>query len=214
MENILKNYRLRPPVVFLICATLLLVLGFTWYYNEQEGSYRQQVENTLLAIASTKAGQIGEWRKELLADGEMLMDRNVLIADIGRQILHQDTSLGQDTLRVFRDIQRHEGFVQITLVSPDGQQRLTTDHDTGVMHPEDTAAILEAVRLRRPVFSDLHRDDDSTSVRMALVVPLFVKGHDENEPVAVLVMDLDVDKKLFPLVAAGPFPVIAQKPCW
>jgi len=206
----MKKYRdsFKPGTsgFLLILVALLLLSATYWYYRGQERSYAQQVENILMAIATSKVDQITEWRRERLVDGMLLMGRESLRADVEHYLLHGAAEDLEDSLRRLREIQNYQGFKNIGLTTPGGQLIFATSEEGVELHENDLAAINEAVKTHRSVFSDLHLADDGVSPIMSVVVPLFPEGGTENKAIAVLVMDIDVQETLFPLIATWPVP--------
>ncbi|SHO52928.1 PAS domain S-box protein [Desulfopila aestuarii] len=191
--------------LFILLAVLLVSVTY-WYYQAQEKSYEQQVENVLMAIATTKSDQIAEWRRERLVNGVLLMGRDSLVADVEHYLHDGNLESMEDTLRRFREIQKIEGFDHIVLTAPDGRLLFATEQEGVDLHETDVAAIVEAVRTRSSVFSDLHLADDGISPVMSVVAPLFTGAGTKNQAVAAVVMDIDVQRVLFPLIASWPVP--------
>jgi PAS domain S-box-containing protein len=71
-------------------------------------------------------------------------------------------------------------------------------------HEWERELIADAIRTRKPFLADLHRDDPTGAPYMTLVVPL--QSSSSFEPVATLLLKIDPELFLYPLIQAWPTP--------
>ena len=60
-------------VLFLVLCSLILTGGF-FYYKEQEKQIIKNNEDTLMSVATLKSQEITNWRKERIADANILSE--------------------------------------------------------------------------------------------------------------------------------------------
>jgi len=71
-------------------------------------------------------------------------------------------------------------------------------------HEWEGELIAQAMRTRTPFLADLHRDDPSGAPYMTLVVPL--QSSSSFDPVATLLLKIDPDRFLYPVIRVWPTP--------
>jgi PAS domain S-box-containing protein len=71
-------------------------------------------------------------------------------------------------------------------------------------HEWEGELIAQAMRTRAPFLADLHRDDPNGAPYMTLVAPL--QSSSSFDPVATLLLKIDPDRFLYPLIQAWPTP--------
>jgi PAS domain S-box-containing protein len=189
----------RPLRRILLTSLLLgggaMTLAARWYYVRQSEALDANVSSTLSAVADTKAGQIGNWCKERIGDGEVLASRSVM--ELARRLLRHDASAAdraaltdilQRTITAFR-------YAGGALVDREGRPLLqigSMDVD-----PERLQKLAEAASLDvRVTLSELSGQNASSAPRISLTVPVTGAG--------AILLDIDPETFLYPYVRAWP----------
>jgi len=63
---------------------------------------------------------------------------------------------------------------------------------------------MQAMRAKAPVLGDLHRDEPTGAVHIALAIPLM--GSSSSEPIGALLLKIDPERFLYPLIQSWPTP--------
>jgi hypothetical protein len=79
--------------------------------------------------------------------------------------------------------------------------------------PQERNAVREALRTRQALISDIHRSDIVDYAHIDLVSPLIIRGGKTQTPVGALLLRIDPDQFLYPLVQTWPTPDKSAKPC-
>jgi len=196
----------RPVVVWFAVAFILLV-GLSgagvWYYQHQRETFRKGVWSDLNAIADLKVRQISEWRRSRLAEARILSDIAARAASEG-WLLSTDqgsTSLQFDLLTTFRDNTQAE---KVLVVSRDGKVLQSVPPGVSTVAQSDLPALERCFTERKIAFSDFNKDPGE-DIHLDLLVPVIGPAK-PGEVLAVLLLRLDADGYLYPLVQSWPTP--------
>lgn len=189
----------------LVLALLVLVTGGAWFYHDEQRRIRRQVESELAAVAQLKVQQIAAWRQTLLDEGAELTERPLLGARLGRWLANPQAGGRTDLLAEFRVVMRYGDYADVLLVDRDGQVRFSLSGAT-TAHEGAAQALATAFHDRRPVLTDLHTEQDSTTPHLSVVAPLFSAEGQIQEPIGALILVSDARKFLYPLLQSWPTP--------
>jgi PAS domain S-box-containing protein len=192
-------------LVFLLLAGGIVTLGYLYHLN-YERRYRHEVESRLSAIAELKVSELVQYRKERLEDAAVFF-KNVSFSDMVRRFLERP---GDTDAR--RQIQawignygaQYEGD-RVFLLDTRGVARISVPEtpepvDSTVLH-----RVSEIARSGRVAFHDFHRNGHNGKIYLAVLIPIL----DEREgrrPLGVLVLRIDPEKYLYPLISHWPTP--------
>jgi hypothetical protein len=201
-------------------VSLVLVGVAVLFYRAEQQQAHEAVERELHAIAELKARQIAEWRRERLADAN-LVHATPYAARRALDALAQPTNgATREMFTAWLDRLMANGPYTRALLL-DEQLEVQLAHPPGASPgcgPELRAAVEEARRTHQPSVADLHRASDLAPIHLGLAVPLVVRretGGDrvpaagrppapEDRAAAVLALEVSVGDSLFPLLEALP----------
>jgi PAS domain S-box-containing protein len=190
------------------------------YLDRQQAAARSDAQAELEAIADLKVQQIVNWRRERLADVELIRAtpyyaRRALdaLAQPGEARTRQMFTGWLDPLFAIGPYERAlllDDKLNVRLVHPEGASRTLSEAARGLAE--------QALLTRQVAVSDLHRSEQDDQVYLNFVVPLVVRreGAKENVPAAglgsspadrsagVLLLKLNVNDFLFPLIQTWP----------
>jgi diguanylate cyclase (GGDEF)-like protein/PAS domain S-box-containing protein len=197
-----------PLLVFLTCAAVIGT-GASFVYRDAREGLRAEARAGLSAIADLKSRQVLEWLAERRANAETIGQDPFLVPAVEAWLARgapQDETAERLRARLVQ-ARRLYGWSELTLLDGAGQVRLAVGRSRPI--PEAlVAAAAEAIRTRRPVFLDLHRIEDPppAETEMGFASPLLRETPGGTRVVAALVLEIDPDRYLFPLVQAWPLP--------
>jgi len=174
-----------------------------WYYRNQTETLKRDVWNDLNAIADLKVSQISEWRRSRLAEAKILAGVASREAALGRLILSEGRAGGLDRelLRTFRDNTQAE---KIVLVSREGRVVESVPAGIRQVSQSDLQLLERCFTERKVLFSDFNKDP-SEDIHLDLFVPV-TDPTKRDQALAVLVLRLDPDDYLYPLIQSWPRP--------
>jgi len=192
-------------LIFVVLAAGILVAGH-FFYSSYAKNYRTQVEHQLSAIADLKVGELVQWRKERLADANLLYKNPAFSSLVQGYFEHPDDLNAQEQLRSWlTKFQAYDQYASIFLLDTQGVGRIfapDTAEPVPRHIPPDAHQVLQSGKV---TILDLHRDEDNQQPYMAILIPIF-KEKDSNVPLGVVVMRIDPYQYLYPLIQKWPTP--------
>ncbi len=185
---------------WLAAAVLLaaLVAGGAGFYRYQVHLERRSVETKLTAVARLRVREIVAWRQESLEKGAEVMERPHLASVLGRALTTDDPLPREEATAELRVLQRHERFADVLLVDGEGRTVVRLAASTAP-HLVALRAAAEAMRLRRPVLTDVHTDA-GLPPDISVVVPVLSTTGGAVRPVGAVLLVIDAAKTLYPIV--------------
>ena len=191
---------LAALVLCLVVVAGSAVAGYLCYAAERR-SIDTEARARLAAIADMKVQQLVVWRAERLAVSRSLQF-NPLVVPALLESLNSGSDRGAIKTWLGQLLEAYH-FTAASLWDKDSQRRAWLPAgDPG--HEWERELIAEAMRTRTPFLADLHRDDPTGAPYMTLVAPL--QSSSSFEPVATLLLKIDPDRFLYPLIQAWPTP--------
>ncbi len=184
---------------------LLFVLAGVWFYISQKSAITSQARERLEYIALSKIDNIVAWRKERIADGMVMMDRKFLISRINDVIENSDPSKLSEIQDELSSYRQHYQYDNIILVKPTGEV-LANLVGGAVFHSGFSATLDASVKLRKPLFTPLHREGEDQPPHITIVVPLFTEENKEVRLLCALLLVCNADRFLYPLIQSWPLP--------
>jgi PAS domain S-box-containing protein len=176
-------------------------VGGHLYSGAERRSVDAEARARLAAIADMKVQQIAVWRAEQLADAQSLRF-NPLIVPTLLKSLNSGSDRGEIKAWLEQLVEAYH-FTAASLWDEDRRRRAWLPAgDPG--HGWEGELIAQAMRTRAPFLADLRRDDRTGAPYMTLVAPLLSSS--SPEPVATLLLKIDPERFLYPLIQAWPAP--------
>ncbi|MBM4141108.1 MAG: PAS domain S-box protein [Nitrospira sp.] len=202
-----RNFHKIPWHRVLVFFFLSIVIGTAGYiYHENQQSHiKQEIQKELSAIADLKVVQIENWRKERLEDAAMI-SKNPFIAYNVEQFLKNPLSTGvkKELLEWMVTFKKHHQYKSAFLLDPKGTVRLSVTDVKEVIEPYIKELAAEAMRKKKEIFSDLYQSKTLNDIRFSLLVPLLISEGRDTLPVGVLLLQIDPNQFLYPLIQSWP----------
>ena len=203
------NQRKIPRNMILVFAIIVLVataIGY-YYYENQKSQIRQRIENELAAIANLKADQIIYWRKERFGDAETIIHNSFIVPEIRRFLNGSSDPEATNRLIVWmRSFKNSYQYENIILIDREGNSRLSAGREKHGLGPDAIRLAREALETGKIRFSDLYVSRVTDSMRQSLAVPIISLVGNKADPVGVLLMRINPDDFLYPLLNRWPTP--------
>ncbi|MFH0842579.1 MAG: PAS domain S-box protein [Bacteroidota bacterium] len=191
-------------VLFYVLASSSLVLGFIYYKSIEKNLLADTIDQ-LSAIADLKVRQIMQWRDERLSDGIFLSANTPHVRQFSGFIKDPaNKSLKADLLRSLRSYTDNYDFRNAVLIDKYQNVRLFyPDQDTiiGDYLKELLSGVIEKGKV---VITDIHQTGNVSFVHLDLIVPLKGPGVNDSTVFAALVLRIDPNKILYPILQSWP----------
>ncbi len=205
--------------LFMLLLAGIAVVGLQ-YLDREQTEARLAAHTQLETIANLKVQQIGQWRKERLADANLVR----FTPYAARRAL--DALAQPDSTRTR---QMFTGWLNPLLTGGSYERALLLDAELNVrlVHPPSTNHALadavrrpaeQALRTQTVVMTDLHQSPGDEHVHLDLLIPLVVRREGANDAVpaagletspadrsaGLLVLQVNAHDFLFPLIQSWP----------
>lgn len=189
--------------VFGLIALVLLLSG-VWFYRQQAQSIRKDKFDDLKSIADLKINQIVQWRQERINDISVNSGDPFFRSAIQEWLkAPQDVVLKNRIQGKLRLIMDQYNYQNMMLVTPDGQVLISLDPNLVILETEYQRLLAQSVASGPPVFGDFFRNLLANRIYLDLAAPIL---NEDGFPVAVLILRVDPDRYLYPLIQSWPTP--------
>ncbi|MDP2109560.1 MAG: EAL domain-containing protein, partial [Thiobacillus sp.] len=191
-------------------------IGGTGYFvfSRYQASIKKEAHVTLGAIATLKVHQIEDWRQNYLANAEALSRDPFLAVEIERW-LQRGAPLDPGAQRItqrLKSVQQTYDFQGVFILDEQGVVRnLPVTPDAKPPTAYGVKLVMEAMRTRQAILTDLHPGAEAPRVRLDLVVPIFAGGDARNRAIAGIYFRIDPQQHLFPLLKSWPTPSLSAE---
>ena len=194
----------RQRYLFVLIA-LAVALGGYGYYLHHSRIAMDEKQAELSAIADGKAREIGQWRKERMADATSIY-ANALIGHRINDFLTGTGSAGAlEEIRVWLQAIKDGGTYSSVALSRPGGEAIVCLPPNRAPDASDLAMIAEGARTRRVIFNDFHTGAGGDS-HLDLIVPIRHLQGGRSRCIAVLSLEIDPHTFLFPFIKSWPTP--------
>lgn len=192
----------RPSFTIALIALCICLLGQKLAQDERE-DYRQRAEQNLLDVATLKAWQFAEWRRERIADAQTLADNPFLAREVAELLAEAPdaASVADDLRRHLRSLQENYRYEDILILDARGRTRFSLTGQDGTQHlPLNTLLAASSIGGHSEL-SDFHPVPGSDDLRLLSIAPLS-NGSDETtrHADAYIVLQSSLEKSLLPLL--------------
>jgi PAS domain S-box-containing protein len=201
-KGIHHRFPFFAAALFLVLLAVI-VAGAWYYYQHQEKNFRIKVQDELSAVANLKMEQIVSWRKERLADAEILSTGSMLISGSGLEETIRDRfrRIGPLLVAYKKDF----GYYSLIVTDIAGRVLENIGDTTRAPLYVDTAAILQVVSEKKTKVVDFYRCPACGRIHLDVLVPVFA-GDTGSAVAGVAVLRRDPSNFLFPLIQSWPTP--------
>ncbi len=190
-------------VIFALLCLGILLIGY-FYYDYQVQYVRQDKQDDLAAILKLKTEQIVYWRQERFNDARVIFSDQFLALKINDYFQRKaPPALEQEISNRLAALLIHQ-YKKIILIGAQGEVELTIPAEPRPCDSYTRKLVADASLRKEIIFSDLYRDDVSQEIRLSLLVPVLLPA--DKSLVGVLLLKVDPNQFLYPLIQAWPSP--------
>lgn len=202
----------KPPtpwpliVLFLVILISVIFVG-GFYYNYQKKSLLSEKQQELSAISNLKIRQITQWRLERLADGKFLGDNFIMVKNFS-EFLNDPVHMPDEDLifQILKSLKENFDYSNTILIDLQGNVKLAYPKQDTLICDYLQPLLPQLVRNRKVVMTDLHITPLNRFVHLDLIVPLINHNLNDTLVMGFLVLGIDPQKVLYPLIQSWPTP--------
>ncbi|NJD33465.1 MAG: PAS domain S-box protein [Betaproteobacteria bacterium] len=190
-----------PPILFLTALTCIVPLFGFMVISLYSPQIERETYANLEAIAELKASQIENWLIERANTGEMLMTDTVLAEQIDGLQRGKTDPRSQDRVRNTLDrLRTVHSYAGVMAIGADGKLLMSSGQDVGATPEAFDPTGERPTRLRRsPIYLDA-----GGHAHIDWLVPVGVRSGDRHGPSAMLLLRINADTFLYPLIQTWP----------
>jgi two-component system cell cycle sensor histidine kinase/response regulator CckA len=200
----------KPPIswalvgVFAVVSSVIIISGSVYISNQKQNTLDIKKEE-LNAFANLKAGQVVRWWHERLGNAIILKENYPLVEEIDFYLKNTDNKQSREAIeQLLSSIINTFDYKNAVIVDNSGRVKLAIpEGDTLIEHYMQP--LIPTITAGRKVnLTDLHQVSSKKPVQLDLVVPLELKRKSELRPIGTIIMQLDPEKILFPIIELLP----------
>ena len=172
------------------------------YYEKQKARFVENVKNDLVAITVLKVGQIANWRKERLAEAQVILGNRIMARHI-KEFMDDPgtTAIRKDILDWLTLVKNNHEYSEIFLVDAKGKAVLSVGSTAADIETHSKNMVQEAIHSGKVVFTDIYRTEVSKSLHLSLIIPVLLPN---SRPSGALLLIMDPNTFLYPLIQTWP----------
>ena len=191
-------------ILLFIVLTAGISLGGYLSFNNFEQQFRAQAESQLLAVAQLKVNDLANWRKERLADAEMLHRNPVFAALVQDYFNDSNDALAREHILDWLDNYRlYEEYDRVRLLDLEGAPRLFIPEGSPPLSPVVAKRIPGVIESGQVTLVDFYRRSDDAQIRLALLIPI-MDSQTGEKVVGVVSISIDPEVYLYPYINEWP----------
>ena len=203
ISEIKKTFPWKLTVIFVLFSAAVVVGGILYYRSQKERIITEETAN-LAAIASLKIGQIESWRKERGGDAAVIRDNRPLIKTIRQFLSDNDKGLGKELTDWMKSVKNEYDYKNVLFADTSLRVRLSVNPSDYILGDSFKREMKSALNDHRIVLTDLHRSEEIPFIHLDVIIPLFDSVNKIYIPVGLVVLRIDPNKVLFPLIDSWP----------
>ncbi len=211
-HNKTSNKQSKPYLYSLMFAAAMvgIIISAILIFDRNQKEHTAHLESQLSAVSSLKVNELAQWRKERLADGMVFFGNKSFVERAWRHFEAPEDLDARERLLIWMSKARNAyGYERVYLVEESGDRILAEPAEGGLDREHFKADILSMTQLGRPAFLDLHFCENTKHPKLAVVVPLMRDG--EKKSFGALVLKIDPEKYLYPMIKRWPTPSLTAE---
>ena len=194
-----------PLIILFLVIVFSVTIGGVIYYNAQKESLLDEKLQELSAISDLKIRQISQWRFERLAGGKFLGDNIMLVERMSDFLNHPSWVPSGNVLKQsLKSLTDNYDYRSAILIGVNGDVRLAYPGRDTLIGENLRPLLPGIIRDRKVVLSDLHINNTVNFVHLDLIVPLIDNKLNDTIVRGFLLLRVDPEKVLFPLLQSWP----------
>ena len=208
----MRSQKQRPPalgpllVLFFIIAISAITIGVI-YYNYQKENLLNEKQQELSTISYLKIRQITQWRLERIGYGKFLGGNLLLVRKFSEYLNNpSDLRLKKEINQSLKSLTENFDYKDALLISKNANVRLAYPSEDTLIGNNLKPLLPGIIKERKVLLTDLHKSDLLSFVHLDLAVPLIDSSKNDTLVLGLLILRVDPQKVLYPLIQSWPAP--------
>jgi PAS domain S-box-containing protein len=196
--NVIKNN--RNIILFFTAFTFIIIILAIFLFRKLEDSEKDEAHDNLATLARLKINDVINWRRERISDARFIF-HNVTYKELIYKFLQNpyNNSVRKDVIDWLKPIKEDHEYTDILIIKNTRQiYSLYKKFDS--LDSRDEKYYQECVSSKRVILGGLYKNSETNEISMCSFTPLFLSAIDREKVFAVLVLKINPDENLFPLI--------------
>jgi len=192
--------------VLLFTAAVLTAIIII-YSGEQKKRLLREAVTEMVAVANLKSEQVSEWKKERLNDATLIHENVTLVEHIDAMFI-KDNSVREKSrlIQLLTTLIESYDFGGAVLLDAGGKPGIAVPPEEAVMGEYLRGAVTRAIANPVISLSDFHTATVVNYLHLDLLIPMKMPYEGDTVLAGVLVLRIDPEKELFPMLSTWPTP--------
>jgi PAS domain S-box-containing protein len=193
-------------VIFVLFTTGIIITGFVFYNSQRIRIFNENRDN-LAAVSLLKTRQIEQWYTERLGDAKLIKDNAPLIKSIKQYFINNNKpDLKRELTKWMESAMEALDYNGVSVIDTLLKTRLDVSSSDSVKTSAIRNSIFDILKTRAIMITDLHRAGPGEKPHMDILIPLTESETLIKKPFGIIILRIDPDKTLFPLIQSWPTP--------
>ncbi|MDD2736998.1 MAG: sensor histidine kinase [Desulfuromonadaceae bacterium] len=198
--------RLLSSIAILLFTALISVSGYLLILQQKQFLLREKQEE-IKTIADLKVSQLVQWRAERFIDGAYIQSNPMVVHRLNDYLSGKDQASVRREFRLWMStLINVGGYHRGMLCAPDGSLIASDSDLTPPLTVHYLNLVAEAAKGHELLLTDFHVDAGGIPIDLDLVIPIMDISSSPHRCIAVLILDIDPAKRLYPLIQSWPKP--------
>lgn len=191
-------------IIILVISTVVVIAGYG-LIQQQKQFLLNEKQKEISTIADLKTSEVVQWRKVRFAEGASIRANAMMASRINDYITGTNKEAVRRELKLWmRNLIDLSGYSKGILFDTNGEV-IASNAELNTPTPKHYLEhVAEAVTEHELILSDFHRDFTGARYDIDLTIPIMLFDGTHYRCIAVLVLDIAPDKRLYPLIQSWP----------
>jgi signal transduction histidine kinase len=190
--------------VFIIIPFLIGTIGFG-FLQLQRQTLIEEKRADLATLADLKVAAILQWRKERIVEANSIHNNAMMSHQIYEFSIGQHNQYFPDEFRVWAENMTDiSGYRRVLLFNPDGKILASYSEPDRPLTRDYRSMIDGVLKEELILLTDLYLDETDGTISLNLVIPIIYTRDGNAHLAAVLILEIDPYKELFPIIQSWP----------
>jgi PAS domain S-box-containing protein len=191
-------------VLFFIISAGAILIGELYYYSQKKNLLESSMHE-LSTITDLKVRQITQWRQERIGDGIFISQNLSLVREFSGFLKNKnDKKLHDDLLHDLKALTDNYDYKNALFVDRHMNVLLFYPYRDTIIGNYLKPRLPDIINKGKVVLTDLHLTGKVSFVHLDLVVPVTGPEKTDSSVIGALILRIDPDKVLFPLIQSWP----------
>lgn len=190
----------RNIILFFTAFTFIIILLAIFLFRKLEDNEKDEAHDNLATLARLKINDVIHWRRERISDARFIY-HNTTYKELIFKYLQtpENNSIKEDVTDWLQPIKENHEYTDIFIIN-NSLKIYPLFKKTDSLDGRDKKYYHQCIREKKVILGGLYKNPGTNEISMCSFTPLFLPGINNDKVFAVLVLKINPDENLFPLI--------------